>query len=105
MNWDTLIGSVFTFVIAPLVGYLIGKFNERDRHDKSEEHAIRAGVRALLGFRIYDTWRNAKRVGYITIEEHAALGDIYTQYLALDGNGVGTERMKELGNLPHERSE
>lgn len=81
--------------VVPVVGYLY-----------AQVRASRAGIRALLRaeiIRVYNKYHDDKE--YCPIYVKQAIEDIYRQYHAMKGNGVGTHLYKEIMNLPTEPPE
>ena len=69
----------------------------------SQVMASRNGVRALLRaeiIRVYNKYHDDLR--YCPIYVKQSIEDIYTQYHALKGNGVGTKLYEEIMALPTE---
>lgn len=81
--------------VVPLTGYLY-----------AQVCASRAGIRALLRaeiIRVYNKYHDDKK--YCPIYVKQSIEDIYKQYHALKGNGVGTKLYEEIMSLPTEPPE
>jgi len=81
--------------VMPVVGYLY-----------AQVRASRAGIRALLRaeiIRVYNKYHDDK--GYCPIYVKQSIEDIYKQYHALKGNGVGTHLYEAIMALPTEPPE
>lgn len=91
---DSWPGWLCAFVV-PAVGYLYAQVS-----------ASRAGIRALLRaeiIRVYNKYHDD--LGYCPIYVKQSIEDIYKQYHALKGNGVGTQLHDAIMALPTEPSE
>ena len=80
---------------APVIGYLY-----------AQVRASREGIRALLRaeiIRVYNKYHDDKE--YCPIYVKQSIEDIYKQYHALKGNGVGTKLYEEIMALPTEPPE
>ena len=72
----------------------------------AQVRASRAGIRALLRaeiIRVYNKYHDDKK--YCPIYVKQSIEDIYKQYHALKGNGVGTKLYEEIMALPTESPE
>ncbi len=81
--------------VVPVVGYLY-----------AQVRASRAGIRALLRaeiIRVYNKYHDDRE--YCPIYVKQSIEDIYKQYHALKGNGVGTHLYEEVMALPTEPPE
>ena len=75
-------------------------------HLYAQVRASRAGIRALLRaeiIRVYNKYHDDKK--YCPIYVKQSIEDIYKQYHALKGNGVGTKLYEEIMKLPTEPPE
>lgn len=82
-------------VVMPVVGYLY-----------AQVRASRSGIRALLRaeiIRVYNKYHD--NLGYCPIYVKESIEDIYKQYHALKGNGVGTHLHDAIMDLPTEPPE
>lgn len=57
---------------------------------KDQIDAIRAGVLALLHFRLYAECERVIEAGYCSVEEWEDIEHLYASYTPLGGNGTGT---------------
>ena len=90
---------LFGAIVAGLV-YAYKKLAARVK----KQDAIRLGVMALLWECLFRIYNDAERVGCISIDALDNTNNIYNQYHALGGNGVGTELFKRLCALPTSRA-
>lgn len=92
--------ALFGLIIAGLIaGYkkLSGKLKEQD--------AIKLGIQALLRDRIIQSYNHYQEKGYCPIYALENVNALYTQYHALGGNGMITELVERLKDMPTEKKE
>jgi hypothetical protein len=92
LSWP---GWIASSVILPALIYLY-----------TQVMASRNGVRALLRAEIIRTYNKYHdNLQYCPIYVKQSIADIYQQYHALKGNGVGTKLYEEIMALPTEKKE
>ena len=105
------IEAAFTLLLSIFGGgfrYLqkrLKKEKEALRAEREEQNLLKAGITALLWDRLYSLHSEAYEKGYISVDGLKNATNIYTQYHALGGNGVGTDLYERIKKLPREKSE
>ena len=85
------------FVLGGLVAWMVD-FTKKQR---TENEAIRSGVRALLYDRITQAYVHYHDdMGFIPLDALRSIEEVYNNYEALGGNGVGKELFARLKELP-----
>ena len=96
-NWmQTYWVEVGFGLILTLLGLAYRKIIKEVRQQK----AIEEGIKALLWDRLYVLHDEACTKGYMSVDGLKNATNIYTQYHALGGNGVGTDLYERLKKLP-----
>ena len=95
---------LFGLIIAALTAYCrhLGKVIRRER---SEQKALRDGMRSLLRRQIIVDCEEAIRQGYCPTPTKDTIEDMYLSYHALGGNGVVTNLKNQMLDLPTVRSD
>jgi hypothetical protein len=68
-----------------------------------EQDAIKLGIQALLRDRIIQSYNHYQEKGFCPIYALENVTALYTQYHALGGNGMVTELVERLKNMPTEK--
>lgn len=85
------------FALGGIVAW-VGSFH---RQQKKENAAIKSGVRALLYDRIVQAYVHYHDdLGFIPLDALRSIEEVYKNYEALGGNGVGKELFERLKELP-----
>jgi len=70
-----------------------------------EQDAIKLGIQALLRDRIIQSYNHYMEMGFCPIYGLENMNALYVQYHALGGNGMVTELMEKIKDLPTEIKE
>lgn len=98
--------QLINYLIASWPGWLCSIIASVVAYLYAQVRASRAGIRALLRaeiIRVYNKYHDDK--GYCPIYVKQSIEDIYKQYHALKGNGVGTHLYEAIMALPTEPPE
>jgi len=82
-----------------IIGILVYAYRQLACQVKKQD-AIRLGMMALLWDCLFRIYNECEKAGCISIDALKNANNIYKQYHALGGNGVGTELFERLCALP-----
>ncbi|WP_312640756.1 hypothetical protein [Hydrogenoanaerobacterium sp.] len=88
---EVLFGAALSFL-----GLAYKKLERRIK----EQDAIKLGIQALLHDRIISQYNYYKDLGYCPIYAMENINAMYLQYHALGGNGIVTELVERLKDMP-----
>lgn len=92
---------VISWAVPLILGGVVGWVAKFHKEQRKENQAIRAGVRALLYDRITQAYVHYHDdLGYIPLDAMKSIEEVYENYAALGGNGVGKELFGRLKELP-----
>ena len=79
---------------------LLGLAYRKILKEVRQQRAIEEGIKALLWDRLYTLHDEACTKGHMSVDGLKNATNIYNQYHALGGNGVGTDLYERIKKLP-----
>lgn len=92
--------QIVIWAVIGVLGWAVGRITSSTRHAKTEDDAMRNGMRSLLRGEIMRTHHSAMRDGYVTTVDREVMERNYIAYHDLGGNGVATKLYDEFMGLP-----
>lgn len=87
-----------------LLGFVFKQLDTLFKHYKTENKAVREGLKLLLKDRIDQKYRFFETQGFIPENELEDAEEIYEQYKIFGGNGIREEKIHKLRSLPKKSS-
>jgi hypothetical protein len=85
-----------------LLGFVFKQLDTLFKHYKTENKAVREGIRLLLKDRIDQKHRFFVTQGFIPESEMEDVEEIFERYKIFGGNGIREEKIHKLRDLPKE---
>lgn len=92
-------------IIASVFAIMYKRLTKKVKQNKTEQDAIKSGIRALLKNEIKEQYERWNEMGYCPIDGRENIRDMYDAYHGLGGNGTVTNLIDKLADLPINRKE
>lgn len=92
-------------IVSKAINKRIDTVSEQQNNQKERQNAVELGVQALLRANIISIYNKYMYKGEIPIYERENIEHLYTEYKALNGNGVIESLVEKLSDLPTPRQQ